>query len=159
MKIKSSFNLTIDERYNLGRWFISEKTIRRDLRAIWKSSRGHSQYPKKIDSKAREFDFSGWDCKGRVAEAKGGGRSQLSRSKSQKDEGKSELINSKNPSTQNHAVQRGIAQSSHAGWRRGWRRSPRGFEICLEGPENSARCLQIFLCSSDSCKCTFHFWR
>ena len=66
-----------------------------------------------IDFEAREIDFSGLVCRGWVAEA--GGRSQLSGSRSQEDEGKGELISNKTLSTQNHTVQGETAQTSHAG--------------------------------------------
>ena len=84
------------------------------LRVIWKVSRAYTQYPKEINSEVIEFNISGRVARQRVAEAEGGGRSQLSGSKSQEDEGKGELINSKTPSTQNHVVQGETAQSSHS---------------------------------------------
>ena len=48
---------------------MNEKIIREGLRAIWKVSRTHTQYPKEIDSEGIEFDFRGRGCTGRVAEA------------------------------------------------------------------------------------------
>ena len=65
------------------------------------------------------------------------------RSRNLEDEGKGDFIGSKIPSTQSYEVQGETAHSSHVGWRRGWWRSPWGFEILLKVPKNSD------VCSSD----------